>query len=83
MLILCDAQLIKEYLLNPKKYKKLNLYKHNDKAYSKGLFLAEDDEWTRQKTIVRHSFNHENMKRMIPAMMKSIEGFNQRLIQTI
>lgn len=33
-LILCDAKLIKELSLNPKKFKKYNMFKHSDKAYT-------------------------------------------------
>ncbi len=41
-LILCDAQLVKELSLNPKKFRKFNLYKHSNKSYTKGIFLVED-----------------------------------------
>jgi hypothetical protein len=68
MLILCDAHLVKEYLLGSKKFRKFNLYKHNDISYKQGLFLADEELWTSQKSIVKHSFNHESMKRMIPSM---------------
>ena len=34
MLILCDPQIIKEFLLESKKFRKFNLYKHSDKGFS-------------------------------------------------
>lgn len=83
MLILCDAQLVKEYLLGSKKFRKFNLYKHNDITYKQGLFLADEELWTRQKSIVKHSFNHENMKKMIPSMEKSIRKYTSELTTTI
>jgi hypothetical protein len=58
MLILCDAQLVKEYLLQSKKFRKFNLYKHSDISYKQGLLLADEELWARQKAIVKHSFNH-------------------------
>lgn len=78
MLILCDAQLIKEFLLASKKFRKLNLFKHSSLTYKLGLFLAEEELWGRQKALVKHSFNHENMKRMIPIMERSIKEFTDR-----
>lgn len=83
MLILCDAQLVKEYLLGSKKFRKFNLYKHNDITYKQGLFLADEELWTRQKAIVKHSFNHENMKRMIPSMEMSIRRYTADLLTKI
>lgn len=68
MIILCDAQLVKEFLLASKKFRKLNLFKHSQLTYKQGLFLAEEEEWGKQKSVVKHSFNHESMKKMIPAM---------------
>jgi hypothetical protein len=68
MIILSDARLIKEFLLSSKKFRKFNLYKHNKLNFKQGLFLADEELWARQKAIVKHSFNHESMKRMIPAM---------------
>lgn len=58
MLILCEAQLVKEYLLNSKKFRKFNLFKHNRISYKQGLFLVDEEMWARQKAIVKHSFNH-------------------------
>lgn len=82
-LILCDALLIKELSLNPKKYRKFNLYKHSNKSYLQSIFLTEDEDWAAQKTIIRHSFNHEKLKQMIPPMQKSIDSFAQRLKEKI
>lgn len=83
MLILCDAQLVKEYLLQSKKFRKFNLYKHNHISYKQGLFLADEELWARQKAIVKHSFNHESMKRMIPIMEECIGLFLGRLTEQI
>lgn len=58
MIILCDAQLIKEFLLASKKFRKFNLYKHSHMSYNQGLLLADEELWSRQKPIVKHSFNH-------------------------
>jgi hypothetical protein len=58
MIIMCDAQLVKEFLLSSKKFRKFNLYKHNKLNFKQGLFLAEEELWARQKAIVKHSFNH-------------------------
>ena len=41
-LIICDAQLVKEVSLNPKKFRKFNLFKHSKHSYDRGIFLAED-----------------------------------------
>jgi cytochrome P450 len=83
MLILCDAQLVKEFLLASKRFRKFNLYKHNRLNFRQGLFLAEEELWARQKAIVKHSFNHESMKRMIPAMEASIKDFSNRFLDSI
>jgi len=61
-LILCNPILIKELSLNPKKYRKFNLYKHSNKSYLQGIFLTEDEDWSAQKTIIKHSFNHDKLK---------------------
>lgn len=39
-LILCDPQLVRELSLNPKKFKKFNLYKHSRLSYDEGIFFA-------------------------------------------
>jgi hypothetical protein len=39
-LILTDPKLIKELSLSPKKFKKFNIFKHSDKAYTQGIFFA-------------------------------------------
>lgn len=43
----------------------------------------EDDEWNKQKIIIRHSFNHENVKKMIPQMKNSISKFITKLNEKI
>ncbi len=58
LLILCDAKLIKELSLNPKRFKKYNMFKHSDKAYTQGIFFVEGEDWTAERSIVRHSFNY-------------------------
>ena len=40
-LILCDPKLIKEVSLSPKRFRKFNLFKHSNMAYSRGIFFAE------------------------------------------
>ncbi len=57
-LILTDPKLMKEVTLNPKKFRKLNLMKHVDKAYSKGIFFVEDEDWKAERGIISHAFNH-------------------------
>lgn len=74
-LILCDAQLIKEMSQNPKKFKKFNLFKHSNMCYSRGIFMVEDDDWTCQRNIIKHSFNHHELKKMIKPMSLSIDNF--------
>lgn len=83
MIILNDAQHVKEFLLASKKFRKFNLYKHNQLSFRQGLFLVEEEMWARQKAIVKQSFNHESMKRMIPAMETSIKDFNTRFLDII
>jgi len=73
-LILCDAQLVREVCLNPKKFRKFNLFKHSRHAYERGIFLAEDEQWSNIRGIIRHSFNHEQLKAMIPTMQSSIKS---------
>lgn len=82
-LILCDPLLIKELSLNPKRYRKFNLYKHSNKSYLQSIFLTEDEDWNAQKGIIRHSFNNEQLKRMIPPMQRSINDYSARLIERI
>jgi cytochrome P450 len=83
MLIFCDAQIVKDFLLASKKFRKFNLYKHSQLTYQLGMFLAEEEQWSKQRSIVKHSFNHENMKRMIPAMERSIDEFTNRYLEAI
>lgn len=75
MLVVCNAKLIKDISTNPRSFKKFNLYKHSHKSYTKGIFLVEGEDWSAQKAIVRHSFNHEALKKMIPIMNDSINRF--------
>ena len=75
MIILCDAALVKEFLLGAKKFRKFNLYKHSNLSYNQGLLLADEELWSRQKPIVKHSFSHDSMKRMLPSMEKSINRY--------
>ena len=82
-LILTDPKLIKEVTLNPKKFRKLNLMKHIDKAYSKGIFFVEDDEWKAERGIISHAFSYEHLKRIIPIMTSSTNDFITRLKQDI
>lgn len=83
MLILCDSQLVKEFLLASKRFRKFNLFKHSQLTYKLGMFLSEEELWSRQRSIVKHSFNHENMKRMIPVMERSIDQFTNRTLEAI
>ena len=78
LLILSDAKYIKELSLNSKNYRKFNLYKHSEKSYTKGIFLSEDEDWSSQKAVIRHSFNHEALKKMIPVMQDSIDRYLHR-----
>ncbi len=78
-LVLCDPQLIKELSLNHKKFRKYNLFKHSKKAYTKGIFFVDDEDWTAERGIIRHSFNHEQLKNMIVMMDDSIKRFCNRL----
>ena len=78
-LILCDPELVREFSLDPKKYRKFNLYKHSSLSYDNGIFFAEDDHWANIKGIIRHSFGHEQLRNMIPTMKKSISDYNQLL----
>lgn len=75
MLVVCSANLIKQISTNAKSFKKFNLYKHSHKSYTKGIFLVEGQEWASQKGIIRHSFNNDSLKRMIPIMNDSINNF--------
>lgn len=75
MLVVCSAQLIKEISTNARNFKKFNLYKHSNKSYEKGIFLVEGEDWQAQRVIVRHSFSHESLKKMIPKMNDSIDRF--------
>lgn len=74
-LILCDPVLIREFNLNPRKYRKFNLYKHSRLAYDTGIFFSEDEHWSNIRSIIRHSFDHEQLKAMIPTMQRSIQGY--------
>lgn len=78
LIMLSNAKYVKEVCLSAKNFKKFNLYKHSSKSYTKGIFLAEDDDWVAQKSIIRHSFNHEALKKMIPMMQDSISKFLDR-----
>lgn len=78
MLILNNAKYVKEVSLNAKNFRKFNLYKHSDKSYTKGIFLVEDEDWVSQKSIIRHSFNHEALKQMLPIMKSTISQFLAR-----
>lgn len=82
-IILCEPELVREFSLNPKKYRKFNLYKHSRLSYDSGIFFAEDDHWANIKSIIRHSFGHDQLRNMIPTMKKSIMGYNQSLKATI
>jgi cytochrome P450 len=75
MLVVCSAKLIKEISTTAKSFKKFNLYKHSNKSYTKGIFLVEGEDWQHQRAIVRHSFSHESLKKMIPIMNDSINSF--------
>ena len=55
--------------LNPKLFKKFNIFKHSDKSYKQGIFFSEGEDWAAEKSIIRHSFNYESLKRMIPFML--------------
>lgn len=78
-LILCEAQIIKDFLHQYKKFRKLAFFKNIEKSYSKGIFFAPDDDWAPIRSIVSHSFNNEQLKKMMPAMMDSIEKFAERI----
>jgi cytochrome P450 len=82
-LILCDPALVREMSLSPRKFRKFNLYKHSRQSYDEGIFIAEDEKWTSIRGIIRHSFNHEQLKAMIPTMRTSIhttcESINTRI----
>ena len=78
LLILNNAKYVKELSLNAKNFKKFNLFKHSEKSYTQGIFFAEDEDWVSQKAIIRYSFNHEALKKMIPAMQQSISKFLNR-----
>lgn len=75
-LILCDPQLVRELCLNPKKFRKFNLFKHSRHAYDKGIFLVEDENWSGIRGIIRHSFSHDQLKSMIPIMQKSLSFYS-------
>ena len=79
MLVVCSAKLIKEISTNARSFKKFNLYKHSHKSYTKGIFLVEGEDWSAQRAIVRHSFSHESLKKMIPTMNDSINRFLKRI----
>lgn len=79
MLILCSAKLIKELSINPNNYKKLNLFKHSDKSYKKGIFLSDGEDWVHQRSIIGPSFNYNSLKRMIPIMRDSIDTFLNKI----
>ncbi len=79
MLVVCSAKLIKEISTNAKDFRKFNLYKHSDKSYLKGIFLVEGEDWSSQKSIIRHSFSHDSLKKMIPIMTDSINNFLNRI----
>lgn len=78
-LILCDPQLVRDFSLNPRKFRKFNLYKHSRLSYEKGIFLSEDETWSNMRSIIRHSFGHEQLKDMIPSMKRSILEYNKSL----
>ena len=78
-LILCDAKLIKQLSVNPKKFKKYNMFKHSDKAYTQGIFFVEGEDWTSERSIVRHSFNYESLKKMVPVMNDTIKKYYAKI----
>lgn len=82
-LILCEPKLIKELSLNPRKFRKFNLYKHSKLSYDSGIFFSEDEKWAGIRGIIRHSFNHEHLKAMIPTMKKKIITYVDKLKEEI
>lgn len=81
LLILCSAELVKQVHTNPRKFRKFNIFKHSYKCYTKGIFFVEGEDWTAEKAIVRHSFNYESLKGMIPIMKSSVTSFLGRIKQ--
>ena len=79
ILVFCDTQMIKEYLLESKKFRKFNLYKHSSKGYLQGIFFTEDERWSRQRSITKNAFNHECIKKMIPIIQDSIGKFTVKI----
>jgi cytochrome P450 len=75
MLVVCSAKLIKEISTTAKSFKKFNLFKHSHKSYTKGIFLAEGEDWHAQRILVGHSFTHECLKKMIPIMNDCINNY--------
>ena len=74
-LILTDPKLIKEVTQNPKKFEKLNLFKHVDKSFARGIFFVEGDDWRAERTIISHAFSYEQLRQMIPPLMQVTNKF--------
>ena len=75
MLILSHPKYVKELSLSAKSFKKFNLFKHSELSYTRGIFFVEDEHWMQVRSIIRHSFNHEAVKKMIPIMQESIHKY--------
>jgi cytochrome P450 len=69
---LVDTLLIKEFCQNPKKFRKLNRFKHSRKCFNQSLLFTEDDVWSNQRKIIQHSFNHEQLKAILPKLERVI-----------
>ena len=61
--------------MNQKKITKVNLMKHGDKAYNKGIFFADGNDWSSQRSIISHNFNYESLKSMVVIMRKESNKF--------
>ncbi|KAF6140063.1 hypothetical protein GIB67_001804 [Kingdonia uniflora] len=78
-LIITDPDLIKEVLNNKNGvYLKVKAEGFIRKLLGDGLVTSEGKKWAKQRKLANHAFHAENLKRMIPVMLTSLEMMLER-----
>uniref|UniRef100_A0A2P2K1X8 Uncharacterized protein MANES_05G111200 n=2 Tax=Rhizophora mucronata TaxID=61149 RepID=A0A2P2K1X8_RHIMU len=73
-LIVSEPEMIKEILNDKdKNYPKTDVQDYVKKLIGGGLVTSEGEKWFKMRKLANFAFNGENLKKMIPAMVASVE----------
>ncbi|XP_017185090.3 cytochrome P450 CYP749A22-like [Malus sylvestris] len=78
-MIIAEPELCKEVLNNKdRNYRKQRSQGYIKKLLGDSISMAEGEKWVKLRKLAHHAFHGENLKNMIPEMIKSSETMVQR-----